>query len=130
MRRSFTGLLAAIPHVAAIALLATACAVPQARAQTYPAQLRSLEDAIESNTEKVLLPMSQPGTLTFRECAEPCALRSLLVTAQSKFFVGGTEVTLADFNAYVRRTGPQFLMVVREPDGTDITRLIVYGRMQ
>lgn len=130
MRISFTRLVAGIPRAAAVVLLASASAVPQVLAQTEPAPMRSLEDAIESNTDAVLLPTSVPGTLTFRDCAEPCALRSLQVDAQSAFFVGGTQVTLAEFTAYVRSTGAQFLMVFRQPDGPNVTRLMVYGQIQ
>lgn len=130
MRNSFPRLLAGIPRAAAIVLLASSFAVPQVQAQVQPAPLKSLEDAIESSTEVVVLPTSQPGTLTFRDCAEPCKLRTLDVTAQSTFFVGASQVTLAEFNAYIRRTGPQFLMVFRQPDRKNVTRLMVYGQLQ
>lgn len=123
MRSSFTQLLA----VAAIVLLA----VTQVQAQEYPAPLRALEDAIESSTDALMLPTSQPGTLTFRSCTEPCKLRTLDVTAQSAFFVGSTAVTLAQFNDFLRRSGsPQFLMVFRQPGQTNVTRLVVAGRYQ
>jgi hypothetical protein len=123
MRKSFVRL--------TVALLATAFAMPQVWAQqsTARAPTRSLEDAIETSTDAVLMPSSVPGTLTFRGCREPCRLRSLEVTAESKFFVGATQVTLADFSAYVQRTGEQFLMVFRKPDGTAVTRMLVYGTM-
>lgn len=131
MRSSPIRLVTGIPRVAAMALLATACAVtPVLAQQKDPAPLRSLEDAIESSTDAILMPTGQPGTLTFRNCREPCKLRSLEVTAESKFLVGATEVTLADFNAYVQRTGPQFLMVFREPDQTRVIRLQVFGQLQ
>jgi hypothetical protein len=122
MRRSFN-------RAAAIALLASAFVVPQVWAQGQPAKLQSLEDAIESSTDAVLLPTSVPGTLTFRNCAEPCKLRALEVNAQSRFFVGPSQVTFAEFSAYVRRTGPQFLMVFRRPDQSAVVRLQVYGQM-
>lgn len=122
MRRSFT-------RLTAIALLATTCVMPQIQAQTTePAKLRALEDAIESNTDAVLMPTSLPGTLTFRNCTAPCQLQSLEVNAQSQFWVSDTQVTLAEFNAFVRRTGPQFMMVFRKPDGPAVTRLMVYGQ--
>lgn len=130
MRRTFTRLSVMLPRAAAIALLATAFVTPQVQAQAKPAPLRSLEDAIETSTDAVMLPTSLPGALTFRNCAEPCKLRSLEVTSDSKFFVGGTQVSLADFSAYVRRTGAQFMMVFHQPDRANITRLMVYGRMQ
>lgn len=130
MVQTFTRLSALFPRVAAIALLATAFAAPQALAQARPAPVKLLEDAIETSTDAVILPSSQPGRLSFRNCGEPCNMRALELTSESKIFVGGTEVSIADFNAYVRRTGPQFLMVFVQPNRTAITRLMVYGRMQ
>lgn len=130
MRSSIERLLVVVPRAAAIALLATAFATPRVEAQNSPAPLRALEDAIESSTDAVMLPTSQSGTLTFRDCPEPCQLRSLEVSAQSRFFIGASEVTFADFNAHVRRSGPLFLMVFREPNGTRVTRLKVSGPMQ
>jgi hypothetical protein len=105
--------------------------MPQARAQSvYPAPTRALEDVVESYTEEVLLPLSQPGTLTFRNCVEPCKLRTLELTAQSTFWVGASPVSLADFTAYIHRTGPQSLTVFRQPGKTAITRLVVIGQFQ
>lgn len=131
MYQSFTRPIAALPRVAAIVLLATACAVPQVRAQsTKPAPTRVLEDAIETETDAILLPTGQPGTLTFRNCAEPCKTRSIEVTGESKFFVGDSSITLEEFNAYIRRTGRQFLMVFCKPDRSAVTRLVVYGQLQ
>ena len=131
MRSSLHRLFVVVPRAAAIALLATTFAAPSVEAQNNtPAPLRALEDAIESSTDAVMLPTSQPGTLTFRACPEPCKLRSLQVTGQSTFFIGATQVTLADFNAHVRRSGPLFLMVFREPNGANVTRLTVSGQMQ
>lgn len=117
-------------RAAALALLGTGFALPQARAQDNPAALRSLEDAIESSTDDILLPTSQTGTLTFRNCAEPCAVRSLEVNAQSAFFVGATRVTLAEFSAYVRRTGSQSLTVFHQPGRMTVTRVIAVGQAQ
>ncbi|HWK49238.1 MAG TPA: hypothetical protein VNR40_05095 [Steroidobacter sp.] len=112
-------------------LLATACVVPQAQAQsTKPAPTIALENSIETYTDAVLLPTGQLGNLTFRNCAEPCKLRSLEVTGESKFFVGSSSVTVAEFNAYVRRTGQQFLMVFYKPDRPTVTRVMVYGNLQ
>lgn len=116
------------PRVATLVILATSFAVPQARADQYPAPLRSLEDAVETTTEDVLLPSNQPGTLTFRNCAEPCKLRALQVTAQSAFFVGDTAVSLADFNAYLRSAGPQSLMVFHQLDQPTVLRVRVPGQ--
>lgn len=131
MRTSFTRLSVIAPRALAIALLASASAVPQVQAQTKtPAPLRALEDAVEATTETVLLPTSQPGTLTFRDCAEPCKLRSVEVTSQSTFFVGRSQVTFAEFIAHLRRTGPQSLKVFRQPDRNSVTRLVVTGQLQ
>lgn len=131
MYQSFTRSIAALPRVAALVLLATACAVPQVRAQsTKPAPTILLENSIETYTDAVMLPTGQPGNLTFRNCAEPCKLRSLEVNGESKFFVGRSSVTLAEFNAYIRSTGQQFLMVFHKADRPTVTRLMVYGKLQ
>jgi hypothetical protein len=121
MRNSLT-------RLSVIAVLASAFAVPQLQAAEYPAPLRALEDAIESSTEAVLLPVSVPGTLSFRDCVEPCKLRSLEVSAEAAFFVGDTPVSLADFNAYLRNAGPQFLMVFRKAGQNSVTRIHVPGQ--
>ena len=129
MRSSFSRAVRNLP-AAAIAVLGLSFAVPMVQAQTMePAPLRSLEDAIESATDQVIMPTSQPGTLTFRNCAEPCKVRSLEVTAKSAFFVGASPVTLVEFNAYVRRAGSQSLMVFFQPNGTGITRLVAAGQL-
>lgn len=127
MLKSFARASAAIPRIAVLVLLATSFGVLQAHAAEYPAPLRSLEDAIESTTDDVLLPASQPGTLTFRNCVEPCKLRALQVSAQTTFFVGDTQVTLAELNAYLRGAGQRSLMVFRQPDQATATRVRVAG---
>lgn len=125
MRKSSTALLAATAFV----LIASAVAVPQVRAQDAPPPVptRALEDAVETSTESVLLPTSVPGTITFRDCAAPCKLPSLNVTTESKFFVGRTQVALADFNAFLRTGGSRPITVLRKVNGTDVTRVVVIG---
>lgn len=128
MRRSSIGFIAA----AAVAVMASAFAVPQARAQDIPpfVPTKATEDAVETSTDQVLLPTGLPGSITFRDCAEPCALRSLGVSAQTSFFVGPTQVTLADFTAFLRISGSKPLTVFRQPKGTDATRIVVIGQIQ
>lgn len=131
MRSSSIRLAAGLPRAAALVLLAIACAVPQARAQSVkPAPTKLLEHAVETYTDAVMLPSGQPGNLTFRNCAEPCKLRSLEVNAQSTFFVGKSSVTLAEFNDYIGRTGQQFLMVFYKANQPTVTRLVVYGQLR
>lgn len=112
----------------AIALLGTAFAISQVHAQSGPAPTRALEDAIETSTDAVLLPTSQPGKLTFRNCAPPCKVPSLEVDAQSAFFVGSKRVTLVEFAAYVRSTGPQSLTVFHQPGRMTVTRVTAMGQ--
>lgn len=127
MRKSATTFFAA----ATLSLVASAFAAPQARAQDVPpfVPTKALEEAVETSTEDVLLPTSVPGTITFRNCAEPCALRSLSVTAQSTFFVGQTPVTLADFSAFLRSGGLKPVTVFRQAKGTNVTRVVVIGEI-
>jgi formylglycine-generating enzyme required for sulfatase activity len=130
MSTSFTRLFTVVPRAVAIAALATGFAGFQVQAQDNSVPFQSLEDAIESNTDAVLLPTSQLGTLTFRDCAEPCKVRSVEINAQSAFFIGSTQVTLAEFSAYVRRTGSQSLTVFHPPGRMTATRVMVVGQAQ
>jgi len=126
MRKSSTALFA----TTALAL-ASVLTLPQARAQTiapFP-PTKALEDVVESSTDDALLPTSAPGSITFRNCAEPCKVRSLMVTGQSTFFVGPTQVTLADFNEFLRGSGPRPLTVFRELNGTNVIRIVVIGQL-
>jgi formylglycine-generating enzyme required for sulfatase activity len=93
-------------------------------------ELRSLEDAIETSTDEVYLPSSQPGSLSFRNCPQPCARASVEITNATKFYVSDAEVTYQEFNRFISRGGPQFLMVFHEPGGSRATRLIVFGQLQ
>ena len=99
-------------------------------AQTVPpAPLRSLEEAIETSTDAVLLPLSVPGTLTFKNCTAPCAIQSLEVSAATQFMVGATAVSVAEFRSYVEQTGEQFLMVFHKPGERSVTRVVAFGRI-
>lgn len=128
MHKSSNAFLAA----AVLALLTSAFAAPQARAQTIPPfpPTKAMEGTVETSTEDVLLPTSTPGTITFRNCAEPCSLRTLSVTGQSLFFVGSTQVALADFNAFLRGGGLKPLTVFHEINGTNVTRVVVIGQLE
>lgn len=114
-------------HALRTGLVLLGLAISQAHA-VEPA-LRSLEDAIESSTDAVVLPAAQSGTLTLRNCAVPCAMKSLRLSEDSRFFVGSSQVSLAEFNAYVGRTQSQFLMIFHEPGKPTITRLMVFGQL-
>lgn len=94
------------------------------------AQLTSLEDAIESSTDAVILPASDAGALTLKNCEPPCAMRSIQLVEASRFFVGSTQVTYQQFSDYVHSNGPRFLMVFHQPDRPIVTRLMVSGHLQ
>jgi formylglycine-generating enzyme required for sulfatase activity len=125
MRKLSTALFAAT----ALALVTSVLTLPQVQAQSIPPMQppRALEEVVESTSDDVLLPTSVPGTITFRNCSEPCAVRSLTVTTQSTFFVGKTPVALADFNAFLRSGGTRPVTVLRELNGTNVTRVVVIG---
>ena len=99
-------------------------------AQTHaPAPLRSLEEAIESSTEEVLLPTSVPGSLTFKNCTPPCSLQTLDVSSSTQFLVGSSTVTLREFRDFIAKSGSQFLMVFHKPGDRAVTRLMVFGQI-
>lgn len=101
---------------------------PLTHAQS-PGTLQSLEDAIETNTAEVFLPSSTGGSVTRRDCGQACAFSSLQLTDESTFYVGGSKVTLAEFNSFIAKTGPQFLMIFHKPGQPVVTRLMVFGRL-
>lgn len=109
-----------------LAFTMTGASVAQTQA---PAPLRSLEEAIETSTEAVLLPTSIPGTLTFKNCIAPCATQSLDVSAATQFMVGSTTVSLAEFRDFTANTDSQFLMVFHKPGERTVTRVLAFGRI-
>ena len=53
-------------------------------------------NAVETTLNEVVLPATAGGTIVLRPC-DTCAPKSIRVTAQSRYFITGTEVTLKDF---------------------------------
>ncbi len=114
----------------ALIVAAVLMAAVTTHAQTQrPAPLRSLEVAIETSTQDVSLPSSTSGVLTLRKCQAPCSNDSLQFTSESRFFVGGTQVSYQDFRAYIAQSGSQFLMVFHKPNEPIITRMLVFGQL-
>ena len=54
-----------------------------------------VESAIETSTTVIHLPTEIPQTVAIRACAE-CSARNLAATADTRYFIGHTEVTLEE----------------------------------
>ncbi|HVY80756.1 MAG TPA: hypothetical protein VG994_07235 [Steroidobacteraceae bacterium] len=59
-------------------------------------------NAVETSLNDVVLPSTAGGTLVLRPC-ETCAPTSIRVTSQSRYFIGGNEVTLQELVAESQR---------------------------
>lgn len=88
---------------------------------------RSLERAMETNTDAVYLPASTPSTIDARGCPQCPSLR-LEVPATARFFVGDEEVTLAELRKYV--LGKRYDMVIfYEREAPVVRRIVVAGSL-
>jgi hypothetical protein len=85
-----------------LALLVTAPLAVQAGTDAehgphYP-DVVSLERGIETASDLVLLPGSESGTLTVNQCAG-CRAITLTVNAQTRYFLGAQQMTLAQLKS-------------------------------
>jgi hypothetical protein len=91
--------------------------------------VKSVEHSFETDTEKMLLPGSVPGTLDLHQCSE-CATRSLQVTGDTKFFIGTEAVALADLKAFVADGHIHFAMVFTALKEPKVLRVVVPGEFK
>src|SRR5262245_43595247 len=61
-------------------------------------------NAVETSINDIVLPATAGGTLVLRPC-DKCAPKSIRVTAQSRYFIAGTEVTLQGLIDEAKRHG-------------------------
>ncbi len=70
----------------------------------------STERGIETSSGLLVLPTSVPGSMTVNQCIN-CKSQTLAVNAQTRFFLGTAQVSLADFRARLAGAPPTFIMV-------------------
>lgn len=81
-----------------------------------------IENAVETTTKATGIPTAV-GAIAARGCTR-CAERFLTLTADSKFFVGRTQVPFAEFQALAGGTRSRFMTIFYRRDNT-VTRVVV-----
>jgi hypothetical protein len=111
-----------IKYFALAAVLAAALSGP-AEALLTPA-----EEAVEATTVSVSLPTSEQGVIVTKTCPS-CALTVLRLTAETRFLVGKTQVTLAQLQKFIATGGTRNLVILYAPRTHAVTRVIVKGEL-
>lgn len=82
-------------------MILAACTLLSSAAWAHFRIIEQVESSYELTLDKVLsFPGSTAGTIIFRECPE-CESRALRVTADSRYFVNGSELVFSDFQRLV-----------------------------
>lgn len=103
-------------------LLFAALIVPAFAALAAP---RSLERAMETNTNAVHLPLNTPSTIDARGCLQCPSIR-LEVPATAKFYIGDEEVALIELRKYA--LGKHYDMVIfYQTDAPIVRRIVIAG---
>lgn len=99
-------------------------------AAVLPAQLawadRSLEDAVEALSANVLLPSTGAGKLVVTTCTS-CAPSSYQLVAESKFFVGNKQVSLAELAKYFGSTSRYPVLIALKVSSQTVSRIVITG---
>lgn len=66
------------------------------------ADFRTITEAYEVDLNDLRLPGSEYGTLTFKPCSD-CELRTLRVTANTRYLINDRDYTLAEFAEQLKR---------------------------
>ncbi len=95
-------------------------------ASVAAADIRILEQAIETNSAAATLPDKSSGSIVVTACST-CSPVLLRLTPLSKYRVGRTEVTFDEFRALARDNGTRNLGVFYDAKKRTITRLVLSG---
>jgi hypothetical protein len=101
-------------------LLAVSCSVP--------AEIRTVQQAHEVLLADLRLPQTGAGTLGFRSCDE-CEFRAEQVSANTRWSLNGTAVTLDDFRAGLARVTERasvYVTVLHHLEEDRVTEVSVY----
>jgi hypothetical protein len=96
----------------AIALVACLCAAPASAGRK----------AIETSASEIIMPSTAGGTIVLRPC-DRCATTSIRVTAQSRYFIGGVEVTLQDMIVQSKRPEGMSLLISYDPQTLELVTI-------
>jgi hypothetical protein len=92
------------------------------------AVLIAAEEAIETSTLGISLPANAQGVIVAKLCPT-CEVSVLRVTAETRFLVGKTAVSLAELQKYVATTSAHGMVVLYDPRVHTVTRIIVKGEL-
>lgn len=104
---------------AALCALVFACVLAAPRAHAI---LQVVEQAYETTSADLSLPDSIGRSVTLPGCAKTCP-SSVQLTAETRFFLAGREVRLADLRAHLAR-GRVDLTVFYDPKTLVVTRIL------
>lgn len=90
------------------------------------AELRAIEQAIETSTTYFNLPARVPGTVTVPRCDNGCPSQVLQLATDARFYVNRKEVTYAELQTAAARSGLN-VSVFFDAAGNTITRIVVFA---
>jgi len=96
-------------------------------AATSTAEMRAVEQAIESSTASLSLPDRLPGSISIAACDNGCAPTLLQLTATSQFFFGRQTLSFVELRDLSLKPALN-VAVYFEPQSKTITRIVVSAR--
>ena len=109
-----------IKNACAALLLAATCLV----AAPAGAELLSPDAAIETSTERVIIPISVGGSVMARSCAS-CEYVALSVADSTRFFVGRSELSAEQYHKVVADGRERSVTITYNRQTREITRVVL-----
>ncbi len=108
-------------RVLVAALILSFCA---AHVQAAP-RLLAVEEALESDTETLILPSTDTGTVLRRGC-DQCNVNPPRLTSNTRFFLGEKNISFADMQKLLSRSKqPRALLIFHRLSDRTITRFVI-----
>ncbi len=88
------------------------------------ADMTAVEDSIETSTAVVSVPASVGSSLIARSCRS-CEYVTMTLAATTRFFVGRTEISQADYARLVADGKPHSLTLMYNRENRALTRVVL-----
>lgn len=88
------------------------------------ADMTAVEDSIETSTAVASVPTTVGGSLIARSC-KSCEYVTVTLAATTRFFVGRTEITEADYRRMVGDGKPRQLTLMYNRENRTLTRVVL-----
>ncbi len=88
------------------------------------ADMTAVEDSIETSTAVVNVPATVGGAVIARSCRS-CEYVTVTLAATTRFFVGRTEVTEADYRRLIADGKPRSLTLMYNRESRALTRVVL-----